>query len=179
VRLLLVVCGASLMLLVSSCTSKPSIGAARGATSSVTPSYVPAQATVNGTQRVQDSARQSQKARWPLLHWYQLTGRANSSTSTHPATDLNIVFKAGLKSLPTGNLLLGPGAKHLFTQRRILIDGNLALLTVGKLDPTDVRVDWIDADGYHVVQCQGRETAQGRSGLTAETVIHVARSLYL
>jgi hypothetical protein len=166
------------MLLVSSCTSKPSIGAARGATSSVTPSYVPAQATVNGTQRVKDSTHQSQKAAWPLLHWYQLTGPANSSTSTHPATELNIVFKAGLTSLPTGHLSIGAAGKHFFTQRTILIDDNPALLTVGKVDPTDVRIDWIDADGYHVVQCQGRETSQGRSGLSAAQDIQVARSLY-
>jgi hypothetical protein len=155
-----------------------------GVTRSVTPGFLPAGVRLASHRWI---SRPLNRHR-PVVNSYRLPGSINRSNISHPgvaladrhtATEVQVMFAPGLRSWPRGYLNVHNRVnRRLFRQRTIQIAGNRGLITIGKADPTEIRVDWIDAAGSHIVQCEGLVTSQGQSGLSPSVMIRIARSLY-
>jgi hypothetical protein len=146
-------------------------------TTSVTPAYLPAGATlVSSMGDDAASLRENQ---------YQLAGAANANTvppngpddttalTTHPASVLSVTFVRGVAVVPTT-----PVDPDYFTIREVTVGGLPAVLSWPKSGFGAQRVDWLDSAGYHVVLCDRLNTADGISGVTPTDLLRVADSLY-
>lgn len=157
------------------------------ATTSVSPSYLPAGVTFGGRQPRKFPTPSGFRRSAASGAWYRLPGAANRSTeppdlegslTAHPSTSLQVSFVPDVMNLPPNIGVPNPLSTKLFSARFASVAGNRAVITVDRKVATNVRIDWIDADGYHAVMCDGLTTAQGLSGLPVPTMLRIARSLY-
>lgn len=154
------------------------------ATRSVHPAYLPPGVRLASTRQLRTSPNVSSPPGFapPVYAWYRLPGAVNRNTEhregdptrMHPSTNLTVIFNQNIHDLHEALPPLKPPVKSRF----INIAGNRARVSVIEPDPRDIRVDWIDADGYHEVGCEGLTTAKGLTGLPVHSLIRIARSLY-
>lgn len=132
----------------------------------------------------------SLKGSWTLSggqvhHEYRLAGSANSDTATaealernpesravHPATYLTVDFipQVGDLQIPAD-----PAYNNITT---VDVNGAEGKLTIAKNGLGVIRLDWIDAQGnYHVVMSERLDTSDGVSGLAADQILAVGRSV--
>jgi hypothetical protein len=145
---------------------------------SVTPSYLPAGATL-----VQAIGNEPD-ARFRENH-YQLAGAANANTipasglddsnvlTAHTATTLTVTFVPGLSVVPDV-----PADPEFINVTPVEIGGVPAVLTTAKNGLGVQRIDWVDAAGYHIVMCERLSTVDGISGVPADELVKIAASLY-
>jgi hypothetical protein len=160
-------------------------------TTSLSPSYLPAGATVlstsplHGAPNLAANNPASSAQTIGQVRTWSLGGAANSSTipaggstplnqdSIHQSTELQLVFEPGVTQLPS--LPIDP---KYFDMSTVSIGGNSAVLSVDKTGIGNVRIDWVDGAGYHILMCDRLRTDQGLSGLSADDLVKVASSLY-
>lgn len=157
-------------------------------TTSITPAYLPPGVTFAGLAPSLFPVPHGFTRTTSIDATYRLPGVINRDTvprrrytpspGYHTSTGLSILFASGMKSLPPP---AGPGGvrdSKLFRRIIVRVAGNRAVVTQGRQDAHDIRVDWIDPAGYHLVQCEGLTTSRGLSGLPLATILRIARSLY-
>ncbi len=148
-------------------------------TTSVSPAYLPP-----GARLV--AADPAPSVRFPEAreHQYQLAGAANADTIpsggltednrevVHPATLLSVSFTPYVRTLPA---IGDPAFVDVTT---VIVGGWPAVLSTPKDGLGVQRVDWVDAEGYHVVMCDRLDHVEGIAGVEPEELVRVARSLY-
>lgn len=175
----------------------------RRATSSVTPAFLPAGATLirSGPVESPPGAHSGSPQHPTVASSYHLAGASNANTmplrpltaaeakdpAYHPATTLEITFapreqfQGQFAGPPLAVLrrLLPPAEQRFgFSRKAVTIFGNQALITLDQRLGGAFRIDWIDPAGYHSVECDRNLTAGGLSGLDGDVLLHIARSLY-
>jgi hypothetical protein len=150
-------------------------------TRSVTPAYLPPGATLAGSA---DPLPEFPEA---IENLYQLPGAANANTippggidetnmyTAHPATRISVFFTPYTKVLPMP-LMTDPEYED---NRPVLVAGLPAVLATPKRGFGGGRLDWVDAEGYHVVMCAQLDTVEGVSGVEADELLRIAESLYV
>lgn len=163
------------------------VASAVTSTSSVHPSWLPAGATLIDSGAVTAGAPSALAANLatgaPSSAAYQLAGAANANTvpaagvtdaaealAQHPATALTVVFVPASQGPP-------PEQDPYTNTSTVSIAGHTATVTTtGQYGP--MRIEWVDANGYHAVSCARLHTSSGISGLSLNDLTHVATSLY-
>lgn len=128
-----------------------------------------------------------------LHHEYSLAGAANADTATpeaiatdptspavHPATYLTVSFnpEVGENAVIGEGKLQIPADPKFNRTRTVDINGAVGKLTTSKNGLGVIRLDWIDAAGnYHVVKVDRLQTSDGTSGLSANQILAIGRSI--
>lgn len=140
------------------------------------PSYVPSGAKLAREQRPNDGSGGARYA-------YSLAGDANQSTITdeaiaagelvHPETEILVSFNPSMTEFPE----FIREEDEFFDVREVTIGDAKGLLTTPKNGLGAHRVDWISADGYHVVLEDRMRTKWGVSGVEVDELMKIAESV--
>ncbi len=121
-----------------------------------------------------------------VYHEYRLAGPANADTATpealendpksravHPATYLTVDF------VPKVGTFEVPADPAFNNTEKVDVNGSVGTLTTSKNGLGVIRLDWVDAAGnYHVVMTERLNTSDGLSGLSADQILAVGRSVH-
>jgi hypothetical protein len=159
--------------------AKPAADAGPLSTTSVSPAYLPP-----GARLADDTLA---LARFPDVrqHEYVLGGPADANTipstgltddnarTVHGETRLTVMFNPNVTEVPD---FIGDPA--FFDTTPVLVGGLPAVLTTPKDGYGAQRVDWVDAQGYHIVLCERLLHVEGEAGVRPDELVRVASSLY-
>lgn len=159
--------------------ARPAADAGPLSTTSVSPAYLPP-----GARLADDTLA---LARFPAIrqHEYVLGGPGDANTipstglteenarTVHGETRLTVMFNPDVTEVPG---FIGDPA--FFDTTPVLVGGLPAVLTTPKGGYGAQRVDWVDAQGYHIVMCDRLLHVEGEAGVRPDELVRVASSLY-
>jgi len=97
----------------------------------------------------------------------------SSTGAIHPATVITSNYLPGQDQLPPAD-----ADANLFNIEAVNVAGNPGRLTTSADGVGVVKVEWLDADGYHEILEDRLATSDGLSGVPSSTIVQLAQSLY-
>lgn len=157
----------------------PAAATANAATTSTRPdlSALPAGAAIVSTETVPANSFPGTTGPAHALTTISLPGVVNAAINTDgragPATTVGVNFVSGVTSLPPVE-----SDSNLFAVKTTSVAGHAARSTTTAAGDGVVKLEWIDADGYHEILCDRLQRPTGLSGITAAQEMSLAESLY-